>query len=86
MTNDKDKILLRAKDIGLLIMIFTLLGFLVGPMKKMFQLDQTIEDVKELKAQVSDTKINIAVINTQYTDIKEQLKQMNWQLRRIKND
>lgn len=81
--HDKDKILLRAKDIGLLIMIFTLLGFIVGPMKKVFQLEQTIEDVRELKQKEAITSTSIAVINAQYADIQKQLEQMNWQLRRI---
>lgn len=83
MGHDKDKILLRAKDVGLLLMIFTLLGFIIGPMKKIFQLEQTIEDVKELKTHEAATTTSIAVINSQYADIQKQLEQMNWQLRRI---
>lgn len=86
MAHDKDKILLRAKDVGLLIAIFTLLGFLVGPMKKIFQLEQTLEDVKELKISSNENKTNIAVIASQYTDISKQLEQINWQLRRMRRE
>lgn len=86
MTNDRDKILIRAKDIGLLIMIVTLMGFLIGPMKKVFQMEQTIEDVRELKIEASQTKTNFAVINSQYNDIQKQLEQMNWNIRRINHN
>lgn len=84
MTHDKDKILLRAKDITLMVSIITLLGFLFGPAKKIFQLEQTIDDVRELKTDVGMTKTNVAVINAQYADIQKQLEQVNWQLRAMR--
>lgn len=84
MMHDKDKILIRAKDITLMLSVLTLLGFLFGPAKKIFQLEQTIEDVKDLKTDVGVTKTNIAVINAQYADIQKQLEQVNWQLRAMR--
>lgn len=85
MTHDKDKILIRAKDIAMVISILTLLGFLIGPSKKIFQLEQTIEDVKALKLDVFQNTTNIAVINAQYADIQKQLEQVNWQLRAMRS-
>ncbi len=64
-------------------MILTLLGFIVGPARKFFQLEQTLDDVKILKENAVTMNTNIAVINAQYADIQKQLEQMNWRLRKI---
>lgn len=88
-----DKILIRAKDIGLLISILTLFGFLFGPMKKIFVFEQTVVEVAELKSEMqkaseiaTDNKVKIAIVNTQYVEISKQLDQINWQLRRMRDD
>lgn len=82
----KDQVLIRAKDVTLLISILTLLGLLFGPMRKVFMLEQTIDDVAGLKKDVGDDKTAIAVINSQYADINSQLKEIKWQLRGMNND
>lgn len=83
MTHDKDKILLRAKDIGLLISIIILLGMILGPMKKAFIWDQTAEKVEKLEEKFNQQSNDMAVIKSQYADISKQLDSIQWQLRRI---
>jgi uncharacterized coiled-coil protein SlyX len=79
----KDTFLIRSKDVGLLIAILTLAGLVLGPMKKVFQLEATIGKVEKLEDRVNGNEKNIAVINSQYADISKQLDQINWQLRRL---
>lgn len=86
MVHDTDKILLRAKDIGLLIGVVSLLGMFFGPLKKVFQMEETITKMAKLEDRVGGHDSSIAVINSQYADIQKQLEQMNWQLRRINNE
>lgn len=81
----KDNFLIRAKDVSLLIAILTLMGMFVGPMKKIFQLDDTISKMDKIQDQVNSNKTDIAVVNAQYAQISKQLDQISWQLRRIKN-
>lgn len=83
MTHDKDKILLRAKDLSLLILVLTFFGLIAGPLKKIFTIDDIISKVAKMDDRVSAHETSIAVINSQYQEIQEQLKQINWQLRSI---
>lgn len=83
MTHDKDKILIRAKDIVLMISILTMLGMFLGPMRKIFKVEETILDVEKLKEEAVSAKIERAVTNTQLADMVKQLEQINWQLRRM---
>ncbi len=85
MTHDKDKILIRAKDVTLVIAVLTMLGMFIGPMKKIFLLDETIDKVNKLQDMGYERDKQIAIINTQYADIEKQLEQMNWQLRKLRN-
>lgn len=80
---NNDKVLIRAKDISLLIMVLTLLGLIAGPAKRIFQLDDVIVKVEKLSNDVADTKTNQAVTNAQYADIKGQLERINWQLQKL---
>lgn len=83
MTNDKDKILLRAKDIGMLVLLFTLLGFLVGPMRKYFEVEHVISDIEELKKEQRVDHDSVISVNAKFDEIQKQLESINWQLRRI---
>lgn len=82
MTHDKDKILLRAKDLSLLVLVITFLGLVVGPLKKILKLDDMICKVEKLEDKTYSNSENIAVIIAQNKEIMEQIKQMSWQLRR----
>lgn len=86
MTHDKDKILLRAKDIGLLVLVLTFFGMLAGPLKRIFQLNETIEKVQKLEDNRIDQERNMAIIRTQLEGLSKQLDQVSWQLRRIGRD
>lgn len=81
MTHDKDKILLRAKDISLLVMVVTFLGLIAGPLKKIFVLDSMIEKVEKLEDKTYSHATAIAVVMSQNKEILEQIKQLNWQMR-----
>lgn len=81
MTHDKDKILLRAKDVSLLIMVLTFLGLVMGPLKKVFKLDDMIQKVEKLEDKTYSNSEAIAVVIAQNKEIGEQVKQINWQLR-----
>lgn len=82
MPHDKDKILLRAKDISLLLMVLTFLGFIAGPLKKMFKLEDMISKVEKLEDKTYSNSENIAVVIAQNKEIMDQIRQINWQLRR----
>lgn len=85
MTHDKDKILLRAKDISLLVLVLTLFGMLLGPLKKTFIWDQTASKVEKLEDKMNAQSSDMAVIKSQYSDISKQLDSIQWQLRRLNN-
>lgn len=85
MQHDKDKILLRAKDIGLLVMVITLIGMLLGPLKKTFVWDETARKVEILENRMGIQETNSAVNQSQYAQISKQLDQINWQLRKMRN-
>lgn len=82
MTHDKDKILLRAKNISLLVLVLTFLGLLTGPLKKVFKLDDMISKVERLEEKTYSNSENIAVIISQNKEIMEQMRMINSQLRR----
>lgn len=86
MSHDKDKILIRAKDISLLILVLSLFGLIAGPMKKIFKLEDTIQDVIVLKQESAAHKQNIAVVNANLENISKQLDQINWHLSRMRRD
>lgn len=79
----QDKVLIRAKDIGLLALVLTVLGMLCGPLKKVYQWNDAVEKVAQLELQVNSQDKQIAVNQSQYEQIQKQLEQINWQLRRI---
>lgn len=86
MTHDKDKILLRAKDLSLLILVLTFFGMIVGPLKKVFQLDDVIAKVAKLEDGAIVQNQNLAVLNAHYENIEKNLDQINYQLRRISRE
>lgn len=83
MTHDKDKILLRAKDLGLLILVGTVLTMILGPLKRVYQWNEAVDRVSKLEERVSAEEKNIAVTQAEFDQIQKQLEQINWQLRRL---
>lgn len=83
MSSDKDKILLRAKDISLLVLVLTLFGMLLGPLKKTFRWDAMADKVERLEERANQQALDMAVIKSQYEDINKNLEAINWRLRRI---
>lgn len=81
--HNTNQVLIRAKDIGLLIAILTLVGMILGPLKKTYQWDETVQDVAELKKEIRTQSEEIAVTKSEFDQISKQLDQINWQLRRL---
>lgn len=82
MSHDKDKILLRAKDISLFIMILTLFGLIMGPMKKLFKLESVIEDVEKMKPLVISHDTKIAINDERWAQVQRELQSINRKLDR----
>ncbi len=83
MSGGGDKFLIRAKDIALLATILTLIGAILGPIKKAYQWDEAVTKVQDLQSRVDADDRNIAVVQSEFTEISKQLEQINWQLRRL---
>lgn len=83
MNHRTNQFLIRAKDVSLIVAILTLLGFVISPMRKIFEIEAMIGRVSKLEDVVASNTNNIAVINAQYADIQKQLEQINWQVRKI---
>lgn len=86
MTHDKDKILIRAKDITMIVSIITLLGLVLSPVKKIFKFDDAVEKIAKLEDRMMINEREIATIDAHYADISKQLDQISWKLQRIRDD
>lgn len=84
MRLNKDQILIRAKDITLVVTILTLLGFAFVPFKKFFQFDEAVGKIATIESGLQSVKQDVAVTNAQYAMITKQLEQINWQLRTMR--
>lgn len=89
----KDQVLIRAKDIGLIISVVTLFGMLFGPLKKFVYMEAAAAEIPALKKELSDTRektnrneLNNAVAMAKLEDISKQIDQVLWQLRRMRDD
>lgn len=81
----KDQVLMRTKDLSLLLLLLSVLGLVLGPIKRVFRMDETITKVEKLEEKVNKSQMDIAVIGSQYADITKQLDNINWQLRRMRD-
>lgn len=86
MPQDKDKVLIRAKDISLLILVLTFFGMIAGPLRKVFILESLIAKVDKIEEVSFQNRTDNAVNKAQYQEISEQLRQINWQLRNMNNN
>lgn len=84
--HDKDKVLLRTKDVAIIIMIVTVLGTLGTQFRKVYRWDDAVEKISQLEARVRAAETTNTVVVTQLDGIAKQLEQINWQLRRMNNN
>lgn len=83
MSMDKDKILLRAKDIALLVSILILAGLLLNPIRKTFEWDMAVKKVEALEDKVSANSTALAITRSQYDEIIKNLEKINRRLDRM---
>jgi hypothetical protein len=76
MNGQGDKVLIRAKDISLLILVLTFFGMVMGPLKKIFKLEDVIVKVEKLEASDDNQNEQLTVIKTQYTEIDRKLERL----------
>lgn len=86
MNSEKDRVLLRTKDVAIIIMIATVVGILGTQLKKIYRWDAMSDKVDVLETRVRATETSNAVVIAQLSEISKQLEQVNWQLRRMGNN
>lgn len=69
--NRADRVLIRAKDIGLIIGILTLAGMLFKVGAKPFEWDQALGAVNEMRAKITDHENRLTTIETRFLDAQE---------------
>lgn len=77
-----DKVLIRSKDIGLIIGILTLAGMVWALAEKPFEWNQTTKDMEMLKPKVEEHDKQITTIGVQFTYIERELRAINRKLPR----
>lgn len=81
--SDKDRVLLRTKDVSIIILICTVLGLIGTQLKKVYRWDEAVERVEKLESRVRQAEnVNIAVV-ARLDEISKQLDQANFYLRRM---
>lgn len=80
--NRADRVLIRAKDLTLIVAVLTVAGALYAMTSKPAQWDQATRDIEELKPKVAANEIKLAVINAQYEAIQGELHAINRKLGR----
>lgn len=80
---DKDRVLLRTKDVSIIILICTVIGIVGTQFRKVYRWDETANRVDQLEIRVRQTEnVNIAMV-ARLEEISKQLDQANWYLRRM---
>ena len=79
----KDQVLLRTKDISIILLVCTMLGLIGTQFKKIYRWDETADKMEKLEARVSANERITIQISTQLDGISKQLDQVNWSLRRM---
>lgn len=80
MSLDKDRILIRGKDIGLIIGIITLAGMVLAYAKKPAEWDQTVEDIKTLKPVIWNNKSRVDILETKVDYMVKTLERIDRKL------
>lgn len=80
---NKDQVLLRTKDISIILLVCTMLGLVGTQFKKVYRWDEAAERIIQLEIRVRAAETTNTVVVTQLDAIAKQLEQINWQLRRI---
>lgn len=77
-----DRVLIRSKDIGLLIGILTLCGIVWTAYSKPARWDQTSADLAVIKPIVETHTIKLAVIDNKFDTIIEELKDIKHEIKK----
>ena len=86
MVASKDQVLLRTKDISVIILIVTLLGVIGTQFKKIYRWEQAADKVEQMEPRLRNTEQIGTVVTTQLTEISKQLDDIKWQMRRMQNN
>ena len=70
MSDKHNQMIIRARDMGYAVLLFTIFGYLLGPAKKVFQMNEVIEKFRNIESVVNEHSRNIAVISSQMDEIK----------------
>lgn len=82
----RDKVLIRAKDISILLLVAAVLGILGTQFKRIYRWDETSDKVEKLEIRMTNSEHVSISINTQLEGISKQLDQLSWQLRRMQSN
>jgi uncharacterized coiled-coil protein SlyX len=85
MSHNKDRVLLRVKDIATIVLICTVLGIIGTQFRRVYRWDEAADRVERLEVRVTESEHVTIAISTQLEGISKQLEQINWQLRRMQN-
>lgn len=86
MVTGKDQVLLRTKDISLIVLIVTLLGVIGTQLKKFYRWEQAADRIEQIEPRVRSAEQMGTVVTTQLIEISKQLDDIKWQMRRIQNN
>lgn len=82
MSHNANQILIRAKDVALLVTILSLLGMFVKLANKPTEWDQDTSRLDRIEPIVASHETRLAVIDARSQDILEQLRSINRKLDR----
>lgn len=74
--SERNRVFLRKADLVMISVILTLLGMLFVPLKKFAKMETAIDKIDNLDHRVVANDKAIAIVNTQYTEIKAQLREI----------
>lgn len=83
MPQNADRVLLRVKDVSIIVLICTVIGLVGTQLKHIYRWDEAADRLEKLEVRVSASEKVTVAISTQLDGISKQLDQVNWQLRRM---
>lgn len=77
-----NRTLLRKSDIVLWVAIITFFSLIYKPMRKIVRMDESVDKILGLEQRMTAAERSIAVNNAQYSEILNQVKEINSYLRK----